>query len=77
MICWQRIPEISRQARVFLNGEEIAKYFYSGEAADFAQALRSPWSILHERYAEILDDRIPQIAAAAKERRRRGDQFAV
>lgn len=59
-------PEISRQARVFLNGEEIAKYFYSGEAEDFAQALRSPWSILHERYAEILDDRIPQIAAAAK-----------
>ena len=59
-------PEIARKSRVFLNIEELAKYLYSGEAADFAEILRSPWSCLRPRYAEIMDSRIPQLAAAAK-----------
>ena len=58
-------PEIARKARIFLNGEEIGKYFYCGAAPDFAQILRSPWSFLRERNVEIMDARIPEIVAAA------------
>ena len=59
-------PEIARKARIFLNGEEIGKYFYCGAAPDFAQILRSPWSFLRERNVEIMDARIPEIVASAK-----------
>lgn len=59
-------PEIARRARIFLNGEELAKYLYSGDAACFAEILRAPWSFLRERYVEIMDSKIPQLAEAAR-----------
>ena len=58
-------PEIARKSRVFLNVEELAKYLYAGEAADFAGILRSPWGELRPRYVEIMDSSIPQLVAAA------------
>ena len=60
-------PEIAKKARVFLNVEEIAKYFYLGDAADFPRGLTNAWSVAGEgHFQEVLANRIPRIVEMAK-----------
>lgn len=58
-------PDIARDARIYLNIEEIAKYFCCGQAHDFAGALRKPWSVVESRLDELLEIDIPLICRAA------------
>ena len=58
-------PDIARDARIYLNIEEIAKYFYSAGAQDFAHALRKPWSVVDSHLDELLENDIPLICRAA------------
>lgn len=57
---------ISREARIFLNIEEIAKYMYAGQSGDFADLLRTPWSQLYEAFGCFDDQMLGKIYRAAE-----------
>ena len=59
-------PDVAKRAQIFLNIEELGKYFLAGRTADLGLLLRNPWSGMRDALSEMLDSGVEEIAAAAK-----------
>lgn len=58
--------QISREARIFLNIEEIAKYMIAGISDDFVNLMRTPWMQLMNAIETIDDRMLERIYSASK-----------